>query len=61
MAARPLRYEVNEAEKILIGVTETHAMTDARLEVRGAPRHVERHHALVRVPDVDHAVELRVR
>ena len=49
--------EVDEAEEVLVRVAEAHAAADAGLEVGGRARHVERDHALVRVPDVDHPVE----
>ena len=55
--ARALGHEVHEPQQVLVRVAEAHAAPDARLEVRGAARHVEGHHALVRVPDVDHAVQ----
>ncbi len=52
---------MDEAEQILVRVPEAHASPDTGLEVRCTARHVERDHALVGVPDVDHAVELLVR
>ena len=58
--AGPLRDHVDEAEQILVGVAEAHATADARLEQGGRPRQVERHHALVGVPDVDHAIDVLV-
>ena len=58
--AGPLGDEVHEAQQVLVRVAKPHAAADARLEIRGAARHVEGDHALVRVPDVDHAVELLV-
>ena len=57
---RPRRDEVHEAEQVLVRVAEAHAAADAGLEVRGRARHVERDHALVGVPDVDHPVEALV-
>ena len=58
--ARPRRHHVDEAEQILVGVAEPHPAADPRLEVRRRPGHVERDHALVRVPDVDHPVGVLV-
>ena len=57
---RPRRDEVHEAEQVLVRVAEAHATADPGLEVRGRARHVERDHALVGVPDVDHPVEALV-
>ena len=57
---RPLRDQVDKAEEILTAVPESHAAADARLEIRCGPRHVERDHALILVPDVDHAVDFVV-
>src|SRR5207237_398391 len=45
--ASALRHEVHEAEQILIRIAEAHAAPNARLEIRGATRHVEGDHALV--------------
>ena len=58
--ARALGHHVHEAEQVLVRVAEAHAAADARLVQRGRARHVERHHALVGVPDVDHAVDVLV-
>jgi hypothetical protein len=49
---------VDESEEILVRVAEAHAPADARLEAGRGARHVERHHALVGVPDVDHPVHV---
>ncbi len=51
---------VDEAQQVLIGVAEAHAPADARLEAGSRARHVERDHALVGVPDVDHPVHVLV-
>ena len=48
---------MDESDEILVRVTETHAASDARLEERRRPRQIEGDHALVLVPDVDHAVQ----
>ncbi|OIQ79418.1 hypothetical protein GALL_388480 [mine drainage metagenome] len=58
--AGPLGDEVHEPQQVLGRVAEAHPTPDARLEVRRRARHVERDHALVLVPDVDHPVELLV-
>ena len=55
--ARTLRNQMDEAEKVLAAVPEAHAAADARLEVGRGPRHIEGDHALILVPDVDHAVD----
>ena len=52
---------MHEAEQILVGVAKPHPPADARLEVRRRPGEVERDHALVGVPGVDHAVDVLVR
>ena len=57
---RTLRNHMDKAKQILAGVTEAHASAHAAFEVAGAAAHVEGHHALVLVPDIDHAVELLV-
>ena len=49
---------VHEAQKVLCRVPEAHAASHAAFVVACAAAHVERDHALVLVPDVDHAVEL---
>jgi hypothetical protein len=51
---------VNEAEQILGRITEAHAAPDAAFEVGCRAAHVERHHALVGIPDVDHAIGVLV-
>ncbi len=56
--ARPLRNHRHEAEQVLVRVAEAHAAADARLERRRRARQVERDHALVGVPHVDHAVDV---
>ena len=53
-------YLMNEAQKILVGVSEAHASADAALEVGCGAGQVEGDHALVLVPDVDLTVELFV-
>ena len=58
--AGPLRDHVDEAEQVLVRVAEAHAAPDPGLEQRGRARQVERDHALVGVPDVDHPVEVLV-
>ena len=51
---------MDEAHEVLIGIAEAHATTNTTLEERSRAREVEGDHALVLVPDVDHAVELVV-
>ncbi len=51
---------VYKAHEILVAVAEAHATSDAALEETGRAREVERHHALILVPDVDHSVQLRI-
>ena len=54
-------HHVHEAEKILVGIAESEAPADAGFEGRGRARHVEGRHALIGVPDIDHAVGMLVR
>ncbi len=49
---------MDEAQQVLVRVAEAHAAPDSRLEQRGGTRQVERDHALVGVPGVDHPVEV---
>jgi len=50
-------YLVDEPDEVLVGISESHATANTRLEIGGRSREVERDHALVLVPDVDHPVE----
>ena len=52
---------LDEAEQVLVGIAETQAASDAGFVEGGRTRHIERGHALVGVPDVDHAVGVQVR
>ena len=52
---------MNETEQILVAVTEAHSASDTALEIGGGAGHIEGDHALILVPDVDHAVDLLVR
>jgi len=54
--AGALRHHVDEAEEVLIGIAEAEAAADAGLVEGGRARHVESGHALIGVPDIDHAV-----
>ena len=56
-----LRNLMDEAYKVLVGVTEAHSAADSALEERSRTGHVECHHTLVLVPYVDHPVELLLR
>ena len=48
---------MDKAHEVLVRVAEAHATAYTTLEEGGRTREVERNHALVLVPDVDHAVE----
>ena len=50
--------QMHKAEQILTGIAEAHAAAGAALIIAGRAAHVEGDHALVLVPDIDHAVEL---
>ena len=58
--ARARRHHVHEAQQVLVGIAEAQSAPDARFIERRRARHVERRHALVRVPDVDHAIGVDV-
>ncbi len=51
---------LDESEEVLARVPEPDPATDPRFEERRRARDVERDHALVRVPDVDHPVDVLV-
>ena len=51
---------MNEAHKVLVRIAEAHATAYTALEEAGRAREVKGNHALILVPDVDHAVELIV-
>ena len=57
---RPLRDHVDQPEQVLVRVAEAHAPPDAGFEHRRRARQVERRHALVGVPGVDHPVDVLV-
>ena len=50
-----------ETQQVLGTIAESRTAGDTGLERRHRAAHVERDHALVRVPDVDHAVRVGVR
>ena len=58
--ARARRHHVHEAQQILVGIAEAQPAPDARFVERCRARHIERRHALVGVPDVDHAIGVDV-
>src|SRR5688500_11153867 len=55
-----LGQKMDHTEQILIRVAEAHSAPDTGFEIRRAARQVERDRALVRIPEIDHAVELGV-
>ena len=55
-----LRDLVHEAQQILGGIAEAHAAANATLKHGGGTAHIEGHHALVGIPDVDHAAQLLI-
>ena len=57
---RPLRDDMHEAEQVLTRIAEAHPAPHAAFKVACRPAHVERDHALILVPDVDHPVDLLV-
>ena len=53
----PLRDHMDETQEILTGVSEAHPPAGACLVVAGTSAHVKGDHALILVPDIDHAVQ----
>ena len=49
-----------EAQQVLTGIAEAHPAAHAAFIIAGRAAHVEGDHALVLVPDVDHAVQLLI-
>ena len=56
-----IRNLVNEAQQVLVGVTEAHTTADTAFKVRSRTGHVKGNHALILVPDVYHTVHLVIR
>ena len=56
----PVRDQMHKAKKILTGIPEAHAASDAGLVVGSGAGHVECDHALVLIPDIDHTVNFIV-
>ena len=50
--------DVHKAQKILTAVPEAHAASGAAFVIAGRAAHVKGDHALVLMPDIDHAVQL---
>ncbi len=49
---------MHKAQKILTAVPEAHAASGAAFVIAGRAAHVKGDHALVLMPDIDHAVQL---
>ena len=58
--SRPLRDQVDKTKEVLAGIAESHSPSQSALIIAGAAAHAEGDHALVLVPDIDHAVEFVV-
>ncbi len=58
--ARPLRDEMDEPQQILIRVAETHAAPDTAFKIRSRTTHIEGDHGLIGVPNIDHAIRMRI-
>ena len=56
----PLRNHMHKTEQILAGIPESHSPSHAAFKVTGTAAHVERHHALVLIPDIDHPADVLV-
>ena len=49
-----------EAKQVLAGIAKSHSAPNAGFVVGGRAAHVECHHTLILVPDIDHSVHLVV-
>ena len=58
--ACPLGNLMDKPDEILIGVAESHPTSDTAFKEGGGAGEAEGNHALILVPDVDHAVKARV-
>ncbi len=54
--AGALRHNMHKTQQILGGIAKAHAASNPAFKVRSRTAHVEGDHALVGIPDVDHAV-----
>ena len=54
------RYQMDKAQDILTGVAESHAPSGSGFVVGGRAGEVEGDHTLILVPDIDHAVYMRI-
>ena len=54
------RNHVHKSQQVLVRVAETQASPNARLERRSRARQIECGHALVRVPDIHHAIRVHI-
>ena len=50
---------MNKPDKVLIGIPEAHTAPDSAFKKACAAAHVERHHALILVPNIHHTVQFR--
>ncbi|SCH78067.1 Uncharacterised protein [uncultured Blautia sp.] len=55
-----LRDQMDEAKKILAGITESHAASGSGFVVGSGAGHVKGNHTLVLVPDICHTVYMRI-
>ena len=56
----PVRNQVHKAEKILTGIPKAHPPANTGFIIGSGTGHVKRHHTLILVPDIYHAVNLFV-
>ena len=54
------RDQMNEAEKILAGIAESHATAGSGFIVRSGTGHIKCYHTLILVPDIGHTVDMRI-
>ena len=57
----PLWNKMEESQKVLAGITESHASADAGFIIRSRPGHIKGYHTLILVPDIHHAVYFIIR
>ncbi len=55
--ACPGWYLMHKPQQILIRISKTHTPPNSRFKVRSTARHVKGNHTLIRIPDINHAIE----
>lgn len=50
--------QMDKSQQILTGIPKAHAASGSGFKVRSRTGHIKGNHALILIPDIDHAVEL---